>query len=342
MHVAELSGVRQFRFVDRELGPPGPGEVQVRIRAVGICGSDMHAYAEGAIGDVPCVYPMVIGHEPAGVVERLGAGVTGWQRGDLVACEPALYCYHCERCLEGRYNLCKALRFMSSTTEPGFFRDSVNLPVANLVALPSPLGPTEGALIEPLAIALHSLRLAPPALGENAVVFGAGPIGLLTLVVLKIAGAGRVWVVEPIAHRRAMALAMGADVVLSPQDDPVGTVLADTARRGVDLAYDCAAKGDTANQCIGVARAGGRVVYTGIGADGLTPLDLHQWRRRELAIYQVRRSNHESNTARDLLLQQAARFAPLVTHRRSLDEIGSAFALVEAYADGVGKVIVCP
>jgi L-iditol 2-dehydrogenase len=173
-------------------------------------------------------------------------------------------------------------------------------------------------------------------------VFGGGPIGLLTLAALKLAGVGRIWVVEPLPHRRAMALAMGADGVLSSDDDPVGAVLRETGRHGVDLAYDCVAKGDTANQCLEVVRAGGRVVYTGIGAAGRTPLDFHRWRRKELTLYQVRRANREGDTARDLLVSQPARFAPLVTHRRGLEEIGKAFALIEAYDDGVGKLLVCP
>jgi L-iditol 2-dehydrogenase len=342
MRVAELAGVRQLRLVDRDLAAPAPGEVQVRVTAVGVCGSDMHAYAEGAVGDSPNAYPMVLGHEPAGVIEQVGSGVTGWSRGDAVACEPALYCYHCVRCMGGRPNLCEKLRFMSVQGEPGFFRERVNLPAHNLVALPAPLGPTEGALIEPLAVALHSLHLGSVALGETAVVFGAGPIGLLTVAALKLSGAERIWAIEPLAHRRAMAVAMGADAALAPGDDPVAAVLRDTSGRGVDVVFDCVAKDDTANQALAVARSGGRVVYTGIASELRVPMDIHRWRRKELALYQVRRSNLQGEPARDLLVRHPSVFAPLVTHRRSLDEIGAAFALIDAYADGVGKLLVCP
>jgi L-iditol 2-dehydrogenase len=342
MRVAELTGVRQFRLSEREVPPPGPGEVQVRVTAVGVCGSDMHAYAEGGVGDSRCVYPMVLGHEPAGTVESVGAGVSGWSRGDAVACEPGIFCYHCERCFEGRHNLCQNIRFMSTGREPGFLRERVNLPAANLIPLPPSLGPSEGALVEPLSIALHSLRLAPPALGETAAVFGAGPIGLLTVAALTLSGVRRVWVVEPLEHRRAMALTIGADAAVSSEGDPVAAILSDTAGHGVDLAFDCVAKDDTANQCLDVTRSGGRVVYTGIGADGRTPLDFHRWRRKELTLYQVRRANREGEAARDLLARHPARFAPLVTHKRRLDEVDKAFALIHEYADGVGKLLVCP
>jgi L-iditol 2-dehydrogenase len=341
MRVAQLVGVRQFKLIEEPIGDPGPGEVQVKVEAVGICGSDMHSYAEGAVGDTPCLYPMVLGHEPAGTITRTGAGVSGLLAGDQVACEPALFCYHCELCHAGRHNLCTAMRFLSTPGHPGFFREIVNLPVDNVLPLPRGLGPSDGALVEPLAVALHSLKLAPPALGETAVVFGAGPIGLLTAAVLKLAGAGRVWVIEPLAHRRAMATALGADVALEPAD-AVAAVLADTHGRGVDLVLDCAAKADTANDCLRVARPGGRVVYTGIGTELRVPMDVHTWRRKELAVWQVRRSNREGHAALDLLARHHRLLGGVVTHSRALEDIGKAFALVESYADGVGKLVVRP
>src|SRR5260370_12848676 len=162
MQVAELIGLRQFRRVERKIADPGPGEVQVRVQAVGICGSDMHSYAEGGIGSKLCAYPMVLGHEPAGVVAKTGSGVSGWQPGDRAAFEPALYCYHCEFCMAGRHNVCVSLRFLSSPGDPGFFREYVNLPAGNLLALPPNLGVNEGSLIEPLAVPLHSMKFAQP------------------------------------------------------------------------------------------------------------------------------------------------------------------------------------
>jgi L-iditol 2-dehydrogenase len=342
MRVAQLVGVRQFRLAEEPIAEPGPGEVQVRVEAVGICGSDMHSYSEGAVGDTPCLYPMVLGHEPAGTVTRTGAGVSGWSPGDLVACEPAIFCYHCELCQAGRHNLCTAMRFLSTPGHPGFFRETVNLPAENVLPLPRGLAASDGALVEPLAVALHSLKLAPPTVGESAVVFGAGPIGLLTVAVLRLAGAGRIFVVEPLAHRRALAATLGADAAVDPAQDAVAAILADTRGRGVDLVLDCAAKADTANDCLRVARPGGRVVYTGIGTELRVPMDVHTWRRKELAVWQVRRSNREGHAAIDLLARHQRLFGPVVTHSRSLEEIGKAFALCESYADGVGKLVVRP
>jgi L-iditol 2-dehydrogenase len=341
MRVAELIGLRQFRLVERQIADPGPGEVQVRVQAVGVCGSDMHSYAEGGIGGKLCAYPMVLGHEPAGVVVKTGSGVSGWQPGDRAAFEPALYCYHCEFCMVGRHNVCVNLRFLSSPGDPGFFRQYVNLPAGNLLALPPNLGVSEGSLIEPLAVALHSMKFGQPKPGETAAVFGAGPIGLLTVAVLKLSGVSRVWAIDPVPARRELALLMGADSSLDPNGvDVARQVLADTASRGVDVVFDCVVKGESVRQSIQVARSAGRVVFTGIPSEMESPIDFHSWRRKELALYQVRRSNHEGEQARDILAAHLPRFAPLITHTRPLDQIGQAFAQLERYEDGVGKMVI--
>lgn len=329
MQVAELIGLRQFRLVEREIADPAPGEVQVHVQAVGVCGSDLHSYAEGGIGGKPNAYPMVLGHEPAGVVCKVGSGVSGWRPGNRAALEPAIYCYHCRFCMAGRHNLCENLRFLSSPGDPGFFRRYVNLPAGNLLPLPPHIGTNQAILIEPLAVALHSMKFAQPKPGETAAVFGAGPIGLLTLAVLRLSGAARVWVIDPVPARRALARQMGADSIMDPNE---------ISR--VDVVFDCAAKGDSISQSIRVARSAGRVVFTGIPSETESPIDFHSWRRKELALFQVRRSNHESGQARDLLAAHLSRFAPLITHTRPLDQIGPAFAQLEQYADGVGKVVI--
>lgn len=343
MQVAELAGLRKFRLVQREIADPAPGEVQVRVVAIGICGSDMHSYAEGAVGDTPCVYPMVLGHEPSGVVVKTGSGVSGWHPGDRAALEPALYCYHCEFCLSGRHNLCANLRFLSSPEDPGFFREFVNLPARNLLPIPREIGLSEATLIEPLAVVLHSLTFLASEGVQTAVVFGAGPIGLLTVIALKLGGTKRVWVVDPVAHRLEMARAIGADAVIDPRAiDPVRQIISDTGKRGVDAAIDCAAKDDSLNQCIGALRNAGRVVLTGIPSYLQANLDIHPMRRKEITFFNVRRSNHESEMARNMLAADASRFAPLITHKRKMDRIGEAFSMVENYSDGVGKVLIEP
>ena len=338
MRVAELVSPHRFRVVEQAQPEPGPGEVQVRVSSVGICGSDLHNFSEGSVGDSKSRFPMVLGHEPAGTVVKCGSGVTGWSPGDPVLVEPACYCYHCEYCRAGNHNVCANLRFLSQPGIPGFFSDYVTVQVKNLLPLPAGLSMPVGTLFEPLAVILHSMRLVSMQLGETAAVFGAGPIGLLTIITLKLNGASRVWAVEPVAHRRQMARAAGADAAMEPSE-AVRQILADTGKRGVDLAIDCAAKGESSNDCLRVVRAAGRVALTGIHSEIDTGLNLHEARRKEVPIICVRRSNHESELAVELLCEQK-RFSDLVTHTRPLDEIEKTFFTLESYADGVGKVVM--
>lgn len=341
MRIAELIAPHQFRLVDQEIEPPGAGELQVRVDAVGICGSDLHSYSEGSVGDTPALYPMVLGHEPAGTVVRVGSGVTGWQVGDRAALEPALYCYHCEYCRAGRHNVCANIRFLSTPGNAGFFREFVNLPPTNLLAIPSALSLELAALVEPLAVAVHSVKLASPQSGDTVAVWGAGAIGLLTVASLKAAGVKRIWSVDPLAHRRELALHLGADAAIDPGAvDVVKQIAADTGRRGVDLAIDCAAKEDTVNQAIRAVCNAGRVVLTGIHSGALVPFDTSNLRRKEVTLFNVRRSNDESPEALAMLVERPGLFAPMITHRRSLEHIGDAFEIANSYRDGVGKMMV--
>ncbi len=341
VRVAELFEPHRFRLREGKAEEPAPGQVQVRVEKVGICGSDLHNFSTGGIGDMQCVYPMVLGHESVGTVVKTGAGVSGWAAGDRAALEPAIYCYHCEYCLTGHHNVCAHIRFMSTPGDPGFLRDVVNLPVESLLPIPGDLSATEATLFEPLAVVLNSMRLADLRLGETAAVFGAGPIGLLTVLALRLSGAGRIWVVEPVPHRRELALALGADATIDPAAVQAGeTIRAETGRRGVDVAIDCAAHGDSIDEAITAVRNAGRLVMTGIPITTRVSLDFHTMRRKELTFLNVRRSNHTSEGALEMLATHRSRFAPLLTHETPLEDVERAFSMLERYEDGVGKLVI--
>lgn len=334
---------RRFRIADGPVPEPAPGEVLVRVRSVGICGSDLHYFEDGGIGQSRAKLPVVLGHEPTGEVVRTGSGVTGWSPGDRALLEPALYCYHCEFCRSGHHNVCSNIRFYSSPPDPGFFREFVAMPAHNLVPLPKELDWNVGTLFEPLGVVLHSLRLAPVSIGQTVAVFGGGPIGLLTIACLKASGAGRIWAVEPVAERRELATAIGADVVLSPREgDVVKQILADTGRRGVDVAFDCAAKENTIAQSIHVTANLGRIVITGIPSETATPLDMHELRRKEAVLYNVRRSNHETDAAVAMLLEAPNRFGAMITHAMPIDNVQRAFEMLEQKLDGAVKIVLTP
>ena len=341
MLAAQLVAARTFRLAEMPIDPPAPGDVQVRIEAVGVCGSDLHAYCEGAVGSMPNVYPMVLGHEPSGVIVKTGAGVTGLAAGDRGSLEPALYCYHCEFCLSGRHNVCANIRFLSNPNYPGFFRELVNLPAVNFSPIPAQMSFDEATLAEPLAVAMHSVQVASVRAGETVAVIGAGPIGLLTIAALRAAGAAHIWAVEPLDHRRQLARTIGAEAVFEPEEAQE-EILRATGRRGVDCAIDCAAGDQTTNQAIQLARNAGRVALTGIHSTANVSMDGSAMRRKELTIFNVRRSNHETEEALELLQAHPDWFRPLLTHSRALDRIGDAFTIASQYRDGVGKMIVRP
>jgi len=213
------------------------------------------------------------------------------------------------------------------------------LPAANFRPIPGGMSYCEAALAEPLAVAIHSLRLASIGPGETVAVIGAGPIGLLTIAALKVTQAGRIWAVEPLAHRREMARGIGADVALEP-GEAVEEILRETGQRGVDCAIDCAAGEETTSQAAQITRNAGRVVLTGIHTSAQVKVDASAMRRKELTLFNVRRSNHETVEALDLLAAHSAWFAPLLTHSRDLARIDEAFAIASQYRDGVGKMIV--
>jgi threonine dehydrogenase-like Zn-dependent dehydrogenase len=178
-------------------------------------------------------------------------------------------------------------------------------------------------------------------MGDTAAVFGAGPIGLLTVACLKLAGAGRVIAVEPVAERRDLAKAVGADDVVDPnQVDPRIAVREATGRGGVNVAIDCVTRDGTLDHCIHVTRKCGRVVVTGIPSDPRVTLDFHVMRRNEIHLFNVRRSNHETEAAVELMKARPDVLQPIVTHARPIEEIQGAFEQLEAYAGGVGKIVL--
>jgi len=271
---ARYYGQGDIRVDDIPEPTPGPGQVQVAVDWCGICGSDLHEFLEGPIFIPPQGSPhpitgaelpaVVMGHEFAGVVSGVGADVTGVTEGDRVAVEPYYVCGECSACAAGRYNICRKLGFIGLSGFEGGFAETCVVDqkwVHQLGDLPTDVG----ALVEPLAVAYHAVRLSGLKPGGAAVVYGAGPIGLVTVASLKATGAGQVISVEPAAARKAKATVAGADVVLDPTETEVGDAVRDlTGGAGADVAFECAGIDAVLASAIGAVRPGGRVVNVAI------------------------------------------------------------------------------
>src|ERR1700742_2044846 len=221
--------------------PPDPahGEITVRIRAVGVCGSDLHWYEDGRIGEIPAAFPQVLGHEPAGDVIAIGAGVEDLTTGDRVVLEPTLSCGHCEYCILGQHNHCVRGIFLGGPQAPGLFRDYVTLPAGNCTRVPSTLDYGIATLVEPIAVMMHMLELITIRPGDTVVVTGAGPIGMLCAAIAKASGAGRVIIADRLAYRLKLAMPMGADVAIDTTAKSLIETVADaTHGRGADVVLE--------------------------------------------------------------------------------------------------------
>ncbi|MEO7653885.1 MAG: alcohol dehydrogenase catalytic domain-containing protein [Bryobacteraceae bacterium] len=318
---------------------PGRGEVLVRLRAVGICGSDMHWYKEGGIGSFSASYPQVLGHEPAGEVAAVGKGVTGLQVGQKVAVEPAICCGHCEFCMTGHHNNCVNSIFMGSSQMPGLFREYAVMPVHNAVAVPDSMSFDDVTVLEPLSVILHIMEMTPVRLGDTVAVMGAGPIGLLTAMVARLAGASRIMLADRVAHRVKRAKDLGFDCIDTSAASMTDAVMDQTRARGVDISFDAAAASDTYQACIDGTRLGGRVVLIGIPSEKAPHFDIHMAMHKELNIQTVKRSNHNIHAAIELM-KAGLIGSSIVSHRYPLEQTPLAFETLAEYADGVCKTVI--
>jgi len=331
---ARLHRVGELRLGREPVPAPGPGTSLVRVSAVGICGSDLHWWGEAGIGDAVLDHPLVLGHEAAGIIED------GPQRGERVAIDPAVPCGVCRCCLDGHRNLCTAIVFAGHGGQDGMMREFAVWPSSRLHRLPDQLSDAEGALLEPLGVAIHALDLGHLRIGGTAAVVGCGPIGLLLVQLLRAAGAAVVLAVDPLAHRRDAASRYGAEAVLDPAAPDAGAALRELAPGGVDTAFEIAGTDEAVQFAMAAARPGGRVVLAGIPGDDWTRFRASVARRKGLTIAMVRRMNEVYPRAISLAGRGQVDLGPLVTHRFPLADAAEAFRTA---AQRLGlKVIIEP
>ncbi len=335
MKVVRLHGVADVRVAQEDEPGPGPGETLVRVGAVGLCGSDLHWFVAGTIGDAALTRPLVLGHEIG------GTAVGGPLDGRRVAVDPNRACGVCETCLEGHRNMCPHVRFAGHGRNDGGLRELMAWPTSLLHPVPDTLTDADVAMLEPLGVAIHALDLGKPRIGWTVVVVGAGPIGLCAVQLARVAGAGRVVVVEPLAHRRAAAAALGADVVLDAADPDVLARLDEaTAGRGADLAVEIAGTDDAVRLAVEAVRPGSTVVLAGIPDEDATTFPASTARRKGLTLRLSRRMGEVYPRAIELVARGRVDVRSVVSHTFPLDRAGDAFATAAART-GL-KVIVEP
>ena len=321
MKIVRLHAPHDLRLHEEPPPIPLPGETLVRVRAVGICGSDLHWFSEAGIGDARLGKPLVLGHEFAGTI------ASGPRQGERVAVDPAVPCGKCEFCLRGDPNLCTHLRFAGHAAEDGALREYLAWPTECLHPLPGPLSYADGAMLEPLGVALHAFDLGKVRVGSTVGIFGAGPIGLLILQLARLAGASAVFVTDILPHRVEAARALGATrAILAGRGAEADEILQATSGSGVQVAFEVAGEDLAVEAALTAVRPGGRLILAGIPANDRTSFSASMARRKGLTIKLVRRMKFTYPRAIALVAGGQVDVRSLVTERYPLEQAQQAFS----------------
>jgi L-iditol 2-dehydrogenase len=295
---------------------PRGNESLIQVKSVGICGSDIHWFTEGGIGDAKLAHPLVLGHEFVGIM--------GNSR--RVFIDPAISCGTCEQCRKGHPNLCPQVIFAGHDRQDGALREWLAWDSTCLYDLPDSINDAEGVMLEPLGVAIHAVDLAKLEIGMTVGVFGCGPIGLLIIQLARLAGARQIIATDPLKHRGAAAQEIGADQVFQVKSSTNLVELFDsTAGRGVDVSFDASGSADAVNAAFQLVIPGGKVMLIGIPDDNHTGFDAALARRKGLTIKLVRRMKNTFPRALNLVERHQVDVKSIVSHQFSFDMCTQAF-----------------
>jgi L-iditol 2-dehydrogenase len=329
MKMLRLHAPGDLRLHDESLPLPGLGETLVRVKAVGICGSDLHWFSEGEIGDEKLNRPLVLGHEFAGETEA----------GQRVAVDPAITCGQCEFCKKGNPNLCSSIIFAGHGEQDGGLREWMAWDEKCLFPLPDSFTYADGAMLEPLGVAIHAVDLGKLKAGMTVGVFGCGPIGLLIIQVARAMGATNIIATDKLLHRVDAAKSFGAQHAFLAEDGrELGEIQAATNQRGVDVAFEAAGMQDAVDTAFAAVLPGGKVIIAGIPDKDQTSFSASIARRKGLTIKLVRRMKHTYPRAIELVRKGLVDVRSLVTHCFPLEQAVEAFRMA-ARREGL-KVIM--
>lgn len=338
MRAACLTEKERIVLQERPLPEPGPGEVRLRPVAVGVCGSDVHAF----LGEHPFVHPpIVLGHEIGALVDKVGPGVDGLEAGQLVTVEPNLVCGQCYNCRTGRYNICARLRVIGCVGYDGAMADYLVVPAEKVIPVPAGWPVERAALVEPTAVGVHAVRQGLLRPGYDVLVLGAGIIGLVTAQAAKAMGASRVLIVDRIDARLERAHSLGLTETLNNERTDLRRAVRDRfGDKGADLIFDCVGIQPTLDAAVEVARKGTRIVMVGVPAGRLS-VDMALVQDRELEIVGTLMYRKEDyHTAIELMDGGAIKVDSLVTHRFPLDHVMEAFDVAVHQKKDALKVMI--
>jgi len=337
-----LTGLREMAM--REIPVPTlkePGDVLLRVGAVGVCGSDVHYYTTGRIGSQVVEYPYRVGHEFAGIVEATGAGVARVRPGDRVAVDPAMSCGQCDQCMGGRRHTCRNLRFLGCPGQAeGCLSEFIVMPEECCYPLGAGMTLDQGAVVEPFSIGLYAVKMAGGPREARLGVLGCGPIGMSVLLSALAHGAAAAYVTDRIEARLELALKSGAAWIGNPDSMDVVAAIVEREPLLLDVVFECCGRQEALNQAVELLKPGGKLMLIGIPPVESVSFDIDKIRRKEISIRNVRRQNECMLEAVDLIESGRVNVDAMVTHRFPLERSGEAFELVSEYRDGVMKAMI--
>lgn len=326
MRTAVLVEPTQFELEDRSRPSPGPDDVLVAVRDVGICGSDVHYYEHGRIGDYVVEDPLVLGHESAGEVVAVGENVTELKAGDRVALEPGVPCRRCAHCRRGNYHLCEDVQFMATPPHDGAFTEYVSWPADFAYELPDNVSTAAGALCEPLSVGIHACRRGSVGTGDTVLITGAGPIGLMVMEAARAAGATDILITDVVADKLDFAERRGADMTVDVSETDLEPAINDyTDGVGADVVVEASGAEPSIQSTIDVVRRGGTVVLVGLADEAEVPVDMLAVIDNEIDVHGSFRYKNTYHAAVALLADDEVDVEGIIDFESSLEDIDDAF-----------------
>ena len=342
MNVMMLTGIRKMEMRDvRVPALKREDDVLIRMSAVGVCGSDVHYYRTGRIGSQVVKYPFAVGHEGAGVVEKIGCGVTRVRPGDRVAIEPAMPCWKCDQCRAGRHHTCRSLRFLGCPGQAGgCLAEYLLMPETSCFRVGKGMAMELAALSEPLAIGIYCSRMSGRTPGSRVAILGSGPIGLSVLLAEKARGVHKLYVTDKIPERLAMARRIGAAWTGNASGRALVGKILEREPLGMDVVYECCGQQEAIDQAVDLLEPGGRLLMVGIPTVDRVSFRIDRMRRKEICVQNIRRQVDCAEVALDMLASGRIRAGAMITHKFSFEDTKKAFDMVAGYKDGVVKAMI--
>ena len=336
-----MSGTNEMVWKDVPMPTVKDNDVLIKVEVVGICGSDVHYYTHGRIGDFIVNGDFILGHECAGEVVEVGSAVKTLKIGDRVALEPGKTCGKCEPCKTGRYNLCAEVEFFATPPFHGTLTNYVAHPEDMCFKLPENVSNVEGALVEPLAVGLHATSLGEVKLGDTVVIYGSGCIGLVTLLSAKARGAAKIIVIDVLENRLNTALKLGATHVINPMEtDTIKTVMEITDGKGAEVVIETAGAVVTLKQTVDVLKIGGTIVLVGMTPKDEVEFNFMKLMGKEGVIKPIFRYRNLYPLAINAIASGTINVKDIVSHEFDFSESKEAFDYVVTNVKDVVKAVI--